>query len=55
LESLLAACDELMIKPVLSSFEGDYLRVICQKIGLDLILQPSRATEFAALELSVST
>jgi hypothetical protein len=38
LESLLAACEELAIKPVLPRNESDYTVALCQEIGFDLVL-----------------
>lgn len=38
LESLLTACEELAIKPVLPRNESDYTIALCREIGLDLVL-----------------
>jgi hypothetical protein len=38
LESLLAACEELAIKPVLPRNESDYTVALCRDIGYDLVL-----------------
>jgi EAL domain-containing protein (putative c-di-GMP-specific phosphodiesterase class I) len=38
LESLLAACEELAIKPVLPRNESEHTIALCQEIGFDLIL-----------------
>ena len=42
LESLLAACDELSIKPVLPRNESGHAIALCQEIGFDLVLQSAR-------------
>ena len=38
LESLLAACEELAIKPVLPRNDSDHTIALCQEIGFDLVL-----------------
>jgi hypothetical protein len=56
LESLLAACEELAIKPVLPRSESDHTIALCQDIGFDLVLQSatrSKSTPRAELSLSV--
>ncbi|MEX2093460.1 MAG: FHA domain-containing protein [Pirellulales bacterium] len=56
LESLLAACEELAIKPVLPRNDPGHAVALCQEIGFDLVLQ-SATRKVAALppaELSVS-
>ncbi len=55
LESLLAACEELVIKPVLPRNDSGHAIALCQEIGFDLVLQS--ATRRAAppvAELSAS-
>jgi hypothetical protein len=39
LESLLAACEELVIKPVLPQNDSGHVVAMCQEIGFDLVLQ----------------
>ena len=39
LESLLAACEELAIKPVLPRGDSGHATALCQEIGFDLVLQ----------------
>ena len=39
LESLLAACEELVIKPVLPRNDSGHALALCQEIGFDLVLQ----------------
>ena len=39
LESLLAACNELSIKPILPAQVGDGALSLCQEIGFDLMLE----------------
>ena len=39
LESLLAACEELVIKPVLPRNDSGHAVALCQEIGFDLVLQ----------------
>jgi EAL domain-containing protein (putative c-di-GMP-specific phosphodiesterase class I) len=41
LESLLAACEELTIKPVLPCNESEHTVALCQEIGFDLVLTSS--------------
>lgn len=49
LESLLAACDELAIQPVLPCMESAHAVAICQEIGFNLVLMaPSRVSERTA-------
>lgn len=62
LESLLQACQELVVKPVLPRNESGHAIALCQEIGFDLVLQsPSRrvvpqaaAAPVAAAELATS-
>lgn len=54
LESLLAACDELAIKPVLPRHDCDHTIAICQEVGFDLVLLPTRRAVAPVAELSVS-
>jgi len=55
LESLLAACDELQIKPVLPRGDSGHATTLCQEIGFDLVLQSaSRRVTPPVLELSAS-
>lgn len=44
LESLLAACEELAIKPVLHRNESEHTIALCQEIGFDLILDSAART-----------
>jgi len=41
LESLLTACEELVVKPVLKRTECAHTLALCQEIGYDLMLQPA--------------
>jgi len=41
LESLLAACDDLAIKPVLANTDCGHTLALCQEMGFDLVLQPA--------------
>jgi len=41
LDSLLAACNELAIKPVLPYDDAGHMVPICREIGFDLMLQPA--------------
>jgi hypothetical protein len=53
LESLLTACEELAIKPVLPPGDPSHITAMCEKIGFDLVLTlPTHCTAHAA-ELSV--
>jgi EAL domain-containing protein (putative c-di-GMP-specific phosphodiesterase class I) len=62
LESLLQACQELVVKPVLPRNESPHAIALCQEIGFDLVLQsatrrvaPQAAAEpAAAAELATS-
>jgi EAL domain-containing protein (putative c-di-GMP-specific phosphodiesterase class I) len=55
LESLLAACEELVIKPVLPITDSGHALALCQEIGFDLVLQPTaRKAATATAELSIS-
>ena len=42
LESLLDACNELAVKPILPSGESDTVVALCQEIGFDLVLSSSK-------------
>jgi EAL domain-containing protein (putative c-di-GMP-specific phosphodiesterase class I) len=56
LESLLAACDELAIKPVLPRSDCEHTIAQCQEIGFDLVLAPCHAgaaSSCAELSLTV--
>lgn len=53
LESLLSACDELTIKPILPQCDSGHALALCQEIGFDLVLEP--ATRRAALPAKVSS
>jgi hypothetical protein len=55
LESLLSACEELAVKPVLSRNESAHVVALCQEIGFDLVLQSAsrRAAAAPLAELSV--
>ena len=56
LESLLAACEELAIKPVLPRPEANHAIALCQEIGFDLVLQSATrpvAPQRAAMSLTV--
>jgi pSer/pThr/pTyr-binding forkhead associated (FHA) protein/EAL domain-containing protein (putative c-di-GMP-specific phosphodiesterase class I) len=54
LESLLAACEELQIKPVLPRGDSGHAINLCQEIGFDLVLQSAnrRVPTPPALELT---
>jgi hypothetical protein len=55
LESLLAACEELVIKPILPHSDSGHAVALCQEIGFDLVLQSATRRAAAPLaELSVS-
>jgi hypothetical protein len=55
LESLLAACEELVIKPVLPHSDSGHTVALCQEIGFDLVLQSAtRRAAAPVAELSVS-
>ena len=54
LESLFAACEELVIKPVLPPNNTGHALALCQEIGFDLVLQPAtRKSAAPVAELSV--
>jgi hypothetical protein len=56
LESLLNACNGLMIKPILPCKECGHTVAICQEMGFDLALQPARRKAERDLEeLSITT
>lgn len=57
LESLLAACEELAIKPVLPQIEPGHTVSLCQEIGFDLILSSAARTSKSSprAELSMIT
>ncbi len=42
LESLLTACDDLDIKPVLPPNDSSHVVALCQEIGFDLVLQSAK-------------
>ena len=55
LESLLAACEELAIKPVLPHSDSGHAVALCQETGFDLVLQSAtRRTALPLAELSAS-
>ena len=55
LESLLAACEELAIKPVLPRTDSDHTIALCQEIGFDLVLtSSSRSGAQSRAELSLT-
>jgi hypothetical protein len=55
LESLLAACEELAIKPILPASEGGSAIALCREIGFDLMLQSAgRAAAPMPAELCLS-
>jgi hypothetical protein len=47
LESLLQACQELVVKPVLPRNESGHAIALCQEIGFDLVLQSASAKRVA--------
>jgi hypothetical protein len=54
LESLLAACEELAIKPVLHRNESEHTMALCQELGFDLVLSSaSRAAPSTKPERAV--
>jgi EAL domain-containing protein (putative c-di-GMP-specific phosphodiesterase class I) len=55
LESLLAACEEMGIKPVLPRSDHDHSAALCQEIGFDLVLLSwtRQAADRAELSLTV--
>jgi pSer/pThr/pTyr-binding forkhead associated (FHA) protein len=56
LESLLTACEELAITPVLPRCDSDQTIALCREIGFDLVLTPSTnpvANRRAALSLTI--
>jgi hypothetical protein len=56
LESLLAACNELAIRPVLPPHISAETLALCEEVGFDLVLQsPSRREASQVAELSAST
>lgn len=55
LESLITACEELDIKPVLPRNAKDHAVALCREIGFDLMLQPtSRKVGTSVAELSLT-
>ena len=48
LESLLAACEELAIKPVLPCNESEHTVALCQEIGFDLVLTSSSSNHVSS-------
>jgi hypothetical protein len=56
LESLLSACNGLLIKPILPYKESGHTVTVCQEMGFDLALQPARPKSVRKLEeLSITT
>jgi FHA domain len=53
LESLLTACDELSIKPVLPQGELSHVLAMCEKLGFDLELKPTVQSSAPAVALGV--
>jgi EAL domain-containing protein (putative c-di-GMP-specific phosphodiesterase class I) len=53
LESLLTACEELSIKPVLPSGESSHIIAMCEKLGFDLELKSTVKSSAPAAALSV--
>jgi hypothetical protein len=53
LESLLAACEDLAIKPVLPPGEASHSIAMCEKIGFDLVLTSTTNQSAPAAKLSV--
>src|SRR5262245_22924882 len=54
LESLLAACEELGIKPVLPATDSGHALALCQELGFDLVLQSATRREATpALKASI--
>jgi EAL domain-containing protein (putative c-di-GMP-specific phosphodiesterase class I) len=51
LESVLAACDELSVKPVLKRIEAGPALAFCQDLGFDLVLLPADQAAPARAEL----
>jgi EAL domain-containing protein (putative c-di-GMP-specific phosphodiesterase class I) len=54
LESLLAACEELAIKPVLPRNESEHTVALCQEIGFDLVLTASPRVSAPAPDIRVT-
>jgi hypothetical protein len=54
LESLLAACEELAIKPVLPCNESEHTVALCREIGFDLMLMSSTRTSASRVDLRVT-
>jgi hypothetical protein len=55
LESMLTACEELAIKPVLPPTDSEHTLALCQEIGFDLVLtSSSRAVAKSRAELSLT-
>ncbi|MGD9631869.1 MAG: FHA domain-containing protein [Pirellulales bacterium] len=53
LESLLQACQELVVKPVLPRNESGHAIALCQEIGFDLVLQSANAKRVATPVVAV--
>ena len=53
LESLLEACNELVIKPVLPTGDAGTTLAICQDMGFDLVLSPSKKSTSVPQKKSV--
>lgn len=53
LESLLAACEELTIKPVLPCHESEHTVALCQEIGFDLMLMSSSRMTAPAADMRI--
>lgn len=54
LESLLTACEELSIRPVLPPDEPSHILAMCEEIGFDLVLASTTNSIAAKAEMSVS-
>jgi FHA domain len=54
LESLLAACEELAIKPVLPCNESEHTMALCQEIGFDLVLMASSRVSAPTSDMRVT-
>jgi EAL domain-containing protein (putative c-di-GMP-specific phosphodiesterase class I) len=54
LESLLAACEELAIKPVLPAGDGELDLALTQELGFDLVLSPLARKPRPAAQLSIT-
>jgi hypothetical protein len=54
LESTLAACDELAIKPVLPPGEQNHIIAMCEQIGFDLVLTSATSTRAPAELIAAS-